>query len=615
MATLNGSYQYIGRSNGVQAYGESYQFYILLYAKTSGSESTGKHTVSVKMRLACTANSSFYGFATTAYVKVDGVNAISWSGQKIPGSAWGTNTLTEGGVTYKRYVDLKEGSVEIDTKYLSKAVTISASWIRDSINETVPSWLPKNTYATASISATLPLIPSASTITSVSNVTLGNNCSVKWTPKSASFRYKLAFACGNWSAVTGVIHPNTTAAYTYTEYKIPVEVAAQITSGTTGTMYVALRTYSDANATSLVGSEDVESFTITVPDNSSTKPTVSMTLSPVSSLPSAFDGLYIQGVTRVKADLSATGKNGADITAYSMMVDDVKYWWRDEYTSGYFATYGRKTVYGYATDDRGFTGETSQDIDVIAYNDPKIENVSVVRCDQDGNAAEDGKYLKISAKRSYSPVKSGSVQKNFCAIMYRYRSNGSYSSWVTILPRDSLGSDEITTDPLLGTLSEQESYTVQVIAIDDIGKKSTADIIVPTSKVYWHRDGERNALGLGKYNEQDNALDSAWDFFMNGHKVTGLPFPVEDTEAVTLGFLKNWIPMSYFTGDANAVTYTAMYRLQDGATNAPVDNGFLLAFAPLPGSVVFQISCDYAGSYLKYRTYWYGTWYDWKTFS
>ena len=42
----------------------------------------------------------------------------------------------------------------------------------------------------------LDTVPRASTIASAGDVTLGNNCNVKFTPASASFRYKLNFKIG-----------------------------------------------------------------------------------------------------------------------------------------------------------------------------------------------------------------------------------------------------------------------------------------------------------------------------------------------------------------------------------------------------------------------------------
>ena len=543
MATLNSSYQYIGRSNSIPAYARPYFYYVLLYAKTSGDPSTGKHTVSVKMRLACTADSTFYGYLTSGYAKVAGSDAFKWEWTRVPASSWGSGSITAGGVTYARYVDLKEGSVEIDTQYLSKNVTITASWQRHSIEGTPPNWLPSITVGKVSVDVTLPMIPSASTITSASDITLGNKCSVKWVPKSATFRYKLMFSIGDWSHTTGVIHPNQTSEYTYSGYSIPLDVANQVTDGPTGTMSVTLYSYSDSSASTLIGSEHTETFTVTVPDNASTKPVVSMSLSPVSSLPEAFDGLYIQGMTKVQATLSANGQYGADIDTYGMKVDEVLYGADASYTSDYLTTVGNRTVYGYATDKRTHTGETSQQINVIAYGSPKLEGVSVARCDENGNVSDIGTYLKITAKRSYSPVVSDGVQKNFCEIKFRYADSDVFGDdWHTILSRDSLESNEVSSGPLLdGAISAQSSYTVQVRAIDDVGRYSDAFITVPTAMVYWHRDGSRNALGLGKYNERDNAVDSNWDFYMNDHRITELADPVEDADAVTLGYLKQYI--------------------------------------------------------------------------
>jgi hypothetical protein len=380
---------------------------------------------------------------------------------------------------------------------------------------------------------TLDTVPRASDIASAADVTLGYQCVVKWTPASASFRYRLTFEMGNWGGMTDVIHPNRTTEYTYTGYVLPLFAAHQIPNLWWGTMKVTLYTYSDSGATIQIGTEDTKTFTVYVPDNGDTKPKVAVALSPVGELPSAFDGLYIQGMTKVKASLSAEGQYGAGIASYYMRVDGEFSYDRDAFTSGYLQSPGYKTVYCYAIDKRGFTGETTQEIHVIPYISPKLENASAVRCDQDGNADEKGTYLRITARRSYSPVVSEGVQKNFCSIMYRCFDGVRYTSWVTILDRESHDSNDVTTVAVPdGGLSAQKSYLVHLRASDDVGRYSETFITIPTENVYMHRDGARNALGLGKYNERDNAVDSDWDFYMNGNRITGLPMPVDDTDAV-----------------------------------------------------------------------------------
>ena len=389
---------------------------------------------------------------------------------------------------------------------------------------------------------TLTTIPRASAIESVANIQLGDDCAVRWTPKSASFYYKLKFSLGAWSYTTDAILPNKTSSYTHYE-PIGVEVAEEIPNSPTGTMTVTLYTYSDSAATKQIGSADSKAFTVTVPDSEG--PEVTMSLSPVHSLPAAFDGLYIQGLSKVKATLDAEPQFNASIRSYAMTVGGKTYGGAiDNYTSEYLTNSGATTVSGHAVDSRGYSGYASQSITVLPYANPKILNVSAKRCDANGDLSDGGSYLKIAAKRDYHKVISGNVQKNFCQIRYRYKAENQsyYSGWVTILAADNLSSDEVVTNPLLdGSLLGTVSYSVEVQAVDNIGNTATSVVMVPTDRVYWHRDGANNALGLGKYNEKQNAVDSAWDFYMNNHTITGLKAPENDTDAVTLGFLREYI--------------------------------------------------------------------------
>lgn len=360
----------------------------------------------------------------------------------------------------------------------------------------------------------LPTIARASTLTSAANVTLGNACSVKWTPKSASFRYKLKFSMGDWSYTTGAIHPGTTSAYTYTGYTIPLEAAEQIPSKTSGSMTVALYTYSDSGCKKQVGDASSKTFTVTVPNNSSTKPSISIdNLSPVSSLGSGFDGLYVQGKSKVKAEFTGSGKYGATISKYTMTVDGKSYGSSQNYTSNYFSNYGQFDVKISVEDSRGFTNSATKNITVIPYSNPKVDVLICQRCDADGNLDDSGTYLKIKATRKYSKVMSGDVQKNYCQIRYRYKSNAasSYSSWSTILESDS-ESDEVITGALLsGNLAVNTSYMVQVHAIDDIGENGYTTITIPTDKVFMHRDGARRSIAIGGYIEEDNTFSTAED--------------------------------------------------------------------------------------------------------
>ena len=470
---------------------------------------------------------------------------------------------------------------------------------------------------------TLNTIPRASELTSASSVVLGNKCSVKWTPKATSFYYKLVFELGDQTKTITGIAPNTTSVYTYTGFTIPLSWASEITSATTGTVTVILTTHTASSCTSenQVGSADSETFTVTVPETSDTKPSVNMTLSPDSSLSSAFTGLYIQGKTKVKAELSATGKHDATIKSYSMKVDGVAYDSGDNFTSDYLANAGEITVYGYAKDSRGFTGSTSKKITVIGYSKPQILDAVASRCDENGQPDDSGTYLKIKAKRSYSPVNSGGVQKNFCKIRYRYKPENAdaYSDWVTILARDSLDSDQVETGALLGgVLSLDNTYLVQVGVVDDIGSNTSTTVPISTERVYMHRDKVRRSLSFGMLIQDDNCVDVAEDITvrirgplevftsddMNGNTVDYLKLgsKITATSAAPVSLNKYKIPGNYYSPNADNSRYISDSPYSDG--------GFSLTVRELQNTSYIRQELFYART--TWVRHWDGTeWSEW----
>ena len=380
-------------------------------------------------------------------------------------------------------------------------------------------------------SCTLTTIPRATSFDSLSCATsyFTGKLTYKYTPKSSAFynQCKITLNLSGTHIAVKTINlgqksaAQQTATVTLSSGELETIYNA-LPSATKGVLRFTFRTYSDSGYSNQIGDALYKEVTLNIPNDTTTQADVSMSLAPVGSLPDAFSGLYIQGKTKVKATLSATGKFKSTIKSYSMKVDGTTYDSGDSYTSGYMNKIGSFTVYGYAKDSRGYTGSTSKDITVLAYAKPKILNVVAERCDADGNPIDNGTYLKIKAERSYSLVKSNNVQKNFCQIRYRYKlaSAASYSAWTTILAKDSLTSDQVETDALLGgVLAVTSSYMVQVQAIDDIGEHAETVIAIPTDIVHNHKT--KNGWGFGKYCEGENLLDVAWDAHFHGDILIG----------------------------------------------------------------------------------------------
>jgi len=396
----------------------------LTVTEVSGSVNNSANTSQVKIRWTSTQTGSSYNdYKKTAkyWVSINGGAETEYTASyRLPQND--TRVIVDTTITVPHKAD-GTGTVKVRT------------WMNTGISAGV---------VEKSAETTLTTIPRASTITSATDTILGDYCAVTWTPLSPTFRYKLKFyLTTDLVAESSIIYPGSTDAYTYRAL-MPIEWASQISEyQKERVMSVVLYTYSDSSATTQVGDGDHDSFYVIIPDNAETKPTVGMTLTPSRSIPSAFDGLYVQGKSKVTATFSSVAKYGAYINSHSITVQGTTYS-SSPWTSDILNHPGSVSVKGTATDSRGFVGTETKTINVIPYSTPKI-NVSVCdRCDAKGNLNESGTYLKIKAKRTYSKVEDANgVRHNTCRIQYRYAvEGGSYGAWTTILASDASG-DEV----------------------------------------------------------------------------------------------------------------------------------------------------------------------------
>lgn len=462
--------------------------------------------------------------------------------------------------------------------------------------------------------AEMDVIPRASTIDSVSCASnyFDGKLTYKYTPQSASFYNRCNISLnldGEYIAVKSInlgkkSAAQQTATVTLTEDEQAI-IYKKLPNANKGTLRFTFRTYSDSGYSDQVGGAPYKEISLYVPKISSTLPDPGATLSAVHSLISDFDGLYIQGKSKVKATFAGEGKHGATIKSYSMKVEGKTYGSSDSYTSGYLSEYGTIEVSVSATDSRNYTNTVIKTITVLAYSNPKIlaasgeDDIIAARCDADGNLSDSGTYLKIKAKRSYSLVKSNGVQKNFCKIRYRYKleNAASYSSWVTILETDELSSDEVESDALLGgVLLATNTYIVQVGVIDRIGQQANTTVTIPTDKVYMHKAGARRSLTFGGYVEEDNTFAFAEDIAVRvkGNDMTIGGNEVEavhskSTSGVTgkirfaSGLTLQWgqivvTPTAANTPTAAAVTFPIKYKSIPFVVTNPVSSA--------PGTVV-----------------------------
>ena len=373
-------------------------------------------------------------------------------------------------------------------------------------------------------------------------------------------------------------------------------MANQLPNAKTGTMTVTLYTYSDSSASTQVGSSSSTTFTITVPDNTSTKPDLTMTLAPVSALGSAFSGVYVQGKSRVKATFSGAGKYSATIAYYGLTVLGKGY--ASPFQTEHLSQSGTVTIYGRAKDSRGYITEVTQDITVIPYSKPKLipesgsNSIVCARCDASGNLTESGTYLKIKAGRSYSKIMSGSTQKNFCLLRYRYKTANAtnFSDYFTLLAKNDTSTDYV--DVTLGNIvtSITTSYSVELSVIDDIGDAAIVTFVIPTDDVTFHLKEGGGGAAFGKYSEKEKALDIAsdWDMYFKGDKIEKKFYSLRGNTKIPSGADLN----DYKTPDVYAIE--ADSHAKNIANMPPFQRaGLLIVYAPTGQDKVNEGSWKY----------------------
>lgn len=348
---------------------------------------------------------------------------------------------------------------------------------------------------------TLDTIARASSISSASNVILGNACSIKWTPTSSSFKYKVKFSIGSWSHTTDYISPKTTSAYTYTGYTIPLIVAEQLPKSTTGTMTAYLYTYS---GTTQIGSTASKTFTVTIP--STVVPTLGTVAASIVNSNSVINswGVAVEGYTKVKIEATASGSYDSTISGftisggYSITQNGTSL----SYTGGAITSSGSKkfTVVAKDSRSRSSASKTTDAITFYSYSKPTISSFTAVRSDSDA------KKVIVKGNWSYSSVNG----KNAVTATLQYKKSTA-SNWTNYGTIDQNTNVTLTTD-----FDETYSYNFRLVVKDSLNQSAQDEAFISTIEVTLDFRSGGKGLGIGKIAESDN-LEIAFDTIFMGN--------------------------------------------------------------------------------------------------
>ena len=392
---LTNEYRYIGRSNPLVT-AANYEYYLLLYAKTDPDTAMGAHRVSVKMRMAANVNTAFYDWPTTGYARVEGVDAFAWEHKAVPSTNW-NSYLTEDGIHYPRWVELKEGTALVTGCFgADKEVTLEASWVLDYNNG--ESWLPPAGEAVIfSAAVTLPGIDGPTVpVLSAGSVELGKSVTIQTPALMPGARHTLQYRFGG---AEGVIAEDVEQACTWTP---PMELAMQIPNAPGGRAVILCQTYLQGEK---FGAAQETTVQLTVP--ASVVPTASATWEDASGAFEAL-GVYAKGVSKLTVDVVGTGVYGSTITGAAVTLGG------KAYAGGVIPSAGDLELTVTVRDSRGRSGSQTYPINVSDYAAPTL-TLTASRCSPDGAADDMGEYAKITVTGYVSPA-----GKNTAALKLSY---------------------------------------------------------------------------------------------------------------------------------------------------------------------------------------------------
>lgn len=356
---------------------------------------------------------------------------------------------------------------------------------------------------------TLDTIARASVITSTENIPLGDACNIKWTPASSSFTYKLKFSIGSWSYTTEIISPDATKEFTYTGYIVPLLVANQLHSATSGTMNVTLYTYSDSTGSIQIGSPSTKAFIVSVPE--SVVPIISSCDAEIVNPNSVIDGwgVAVSGYTMVKVNADATGSYGSTISSFIIGggYSATKTGTSLSYTGGVITSSGDKIFEITAKDSRGRLSQTARTtaITFYAYSKPTVISFTATR------STSDQSKVIVMGNWSFSSVNS---KNSATGTLYYKKSTDTIWTNYGMISINTSTTLDVNFDTTI-------SYNFKLVVTDALSNSAQDEVFISTMKVLLDFRAGGKGLGVGKICESDSmevALDAKFfgTVYING---------------------------------------------------------------------------------------------------
>ena len=291
----------------------------------------------------------------------------------------------------------------------------------------------------------------------------------------------------------------------------------------------------------------------------------------------------IQGVSKVKCNISTSTKNGATITYYQNEIDGQSIPGPNSFfTTQPLKSSGTVVLKSTVTDSRGQKATLSKNISVTEWWSPAVKNVTAQRWNVSTNKADDeGTAVKITYSFSIAPV----ANKNDKSVLIQYK-NG--ETWTTLATyTDSYSSENKVYISSAGKFNIDNAYSFRVLVKDYFTTDGVASYaaIAPSFKLL---DFSADGRGIGVGCKAESGKLKV-DMPLEAQSFNGYVFDFDTENQVD-----TWVPVltekkiqhlwigwsSWYSCGTNACGVTLKYRYNaafrscelywDGLVNAPI---------------------------------------------
>ena len=385
-------------------------------------------------------------------------------------------------------------------------------------------------------SGTLNTIARKSSL-SASNGTLGTAQTLTVTRQSSDFTHTITYKCGSASGTIATKSSSTNISFTP-----PLTLASQNTTGTSVSIIFTITTYSgDTN----VGA-NTKTISCAIP--SSVKPTVSLSVSDPLGYASKYGG-YIQGMSKFKVAVTASGSYSSTIKSYKTTADGKTYT-AANFTTDAISGSGTLTISVTVTDSRGRTATASTTATVLTYTAPKITALSVFRSDANGNSNSSGAYLAVKFSSSITSLNS----KNTASYVLQYKKS-SATAYTSQTLTNYTGKHAVSNGLFVLAADTASSYSIVLTATDafgSVGKTATGSSV----KRLWSVLSGGLGMALGKIAEFEGVFEVGFVTRLTGGIQNIILEKISDLNDVKT-------PNIYVSVNKGASSYT----------NCPIDSG------------------------------------------